>query len=56
MFLRCHSRKKNGKPHRYWSVVESRRLTDGSTTQRHVLYLVEINDSQQRGWRKTVEL
>ena len=56
MFLRCHSRKKNGKAHRYWSVVESRRLTDGSTAQRQVLYLGEINDSQQRAWRKTLEV
>jgi transposase len=56
MFLRGHSRKKNGKPHRYWSVVESRRLTDGSTAQRQVLYLGEINDSQQAAWRKTVKV
>lgn len=56
MFLRCHSRKKNGKQHRYWSVVESRRLGDGSTAQRQVLYLGEINDSQQAAWRKTVKV
>jgi transposase len=56
MFLRCHSRKKNGKLHRYWSVVESRRLSDGTSAQRQVLYLGEINDSQQRAWRKTLEV
>ena len=56
MFLRCHPRKKNGKQHRYWSVVESRRLGDGSTAQRQVLYLGEINDSQQAAWRKTIEV
>lgn len=56
MFVRCHSRKKNGKDHRYWSVVESRRLGDGSTAQRQVLYLGEINDSQQAAWRKTLEV
>src|SRR5579864_1421604 len=56
MYLRCHSRKKNGKPHRYWSVVESRRLGDGSTAQRQVLYLGEINDSQQAAWRKTLKV
>lgn len=56
MFLRCHSRKKNGKDHRYWSVVESRRLGDGSTAQRQLLYLGEINDSQQAAWRKTLEV
>lgn len=56
MFLRCHARKKNGKTHRYWSVVENRRLSTGKTTQRQVLYLGEINDSQQAGWRKTLEV
>jgi hypothetical protein len=56
MFLRCHPRKKNGKLHRYWSVVESRRLNGGSSAQRQVLYLGEINDSQEAAWRKTIEV
>lgn len=56
MFLRCHSRKKNGKLHRYWSVVESRRCRGGRALQRQVLYLGEINDSQEAVWRKTVEV
>jgi transposase len=56
MFLRCHERKKNGKPHRYWSVVESRRCRDGRPIQRQVLYLGEINDSQEAAWRKTIEV
>lgn len=56
MYLRCHHRKKNGKSHRYWSVVESRRLGTGRTAQRQVLYLGEINDSQQASWRKTLEV
>ena len=56
MFLRCHSRKKNGKLHRYWSVVESRRCRKGRAAQRQVLYLGEINDSQQAAWRKTIEV
>jgi hypothetical protein len=56
MFLRCHSRKKNGKLHRYWSVVESRRCRGGRPVQRQVLYLGEINDSQEAAWRKTVEV
>jgi hypothetical protein len=56
MFLRCHRRQKNGKPHRYWSVVENRRLSSGQTAQRQVLYLGEINDSQQAAWRKTLEV
>src|SRR6266404_1338545 len=65
MYLRCHSRKKNGKRHRYWSVVESRRVAGGvrrsaegrvagRIVQRPVLYLGEINDSQEAAWRKTI--
>jgi transposase len=56
MFLRCHSRKKNGKLHRYWSVVESRRCRGGRPVQRQVLYLGEINGSQEAAWRKTIEV
>jgi len=56
MFLRCHARKKNGKAHRYWSVVENRRLSNGKTAQRQVLYLGEINDSRQAAWRRTLEV
>src|SRR5258708_9266856 len=56
MFLRCHSRKKDGKAHRCWSVVESRRLNGGNAAQRQVLYLGEINDSQQTAWRKTISV
>ena len=56
MFLRCHSRKKNGKQHRYWSVVESYRGVEGKSVQRHLLYLGEINDSQAAAWRKTIEV
>jgi hypothetical protein len=54
MFLRAHLRKKNGKLHRYFSVVENRRLAHGHVTQRQVLYLGEINDSQEEAWRKTL--
>jgi transposase len=56
MYLRAHRRKKNGKEHRYFSVVESRRTAEGKTVQRPVLYLGEINDSQEAAWRKTVEV
>jgi transposase len=56
MFLRCHGRKKDGKDHRYYSVEESRRLQSGKVVQRRVLYLGEINDSQQAAWRKTLEV
>jgi len=56
MFLRCHKRIKDGKEHRYYSVDESRRLQSGKVAQRRVLYLGEINDSQQAAWRKTLEV
>ena len=54
--MRCHRRKKDGKEHRYYSVEESRRLQSGRVVQRRVLYLGEINDSQQAAWRKTLEV
>jgi hypothetical protein len=56
MFLRCTIRKKDGKEHRYWNVVESRRVSGGHVVQRQVLYLGEINDSQREAWRKTIEV
>jgi transposase len=56
MFLRATNRKKDGKVHRYWSIVENRRLPGGRISQRHVLYLGEINSSQERAWRKSIEV
>jgi transposase len=56
MFLRSKRRFKNGKPHRYYSVVENRRLPGDRVVQRQVLYLGEINDSQEATWRKTLEV
>jgi transposase len=56
MFLRSNTRIKDGKQHRYYTVVESRRLQSGKVAQRQVLYLGEINDSQQVAWRKTLEV
>ena len=56
MFLRCTTRKKNGKEHRYWNLVENRRVTAGQVVQRQVLYLGDINDSQQEVWRKSIEV
>jgi len=56
MFLRRHSRKKNGKRHDYWSIVESRRCGGGRVVQRQVLYLGEINDSQEAAWQKTIRV
>jgi transposase len=56
MFLRAKVRKKDGKLHRYFSVVENRRVGRKRTAQRTVLYLGEINDSQQESWRQTLEV
>jgi hypothetical protein len=56
MFLRSTCRKKNGKQHRYFSIVENKRLGDGRVLQRHVLYLGEINWSQELAWRKSIEV
>jgi len=56
MFLRSTNRKKDGKDHRYFSIVENRRLPGGKTLQRTVLYLGEINDQQQAAWRKTLDV
>jgi transposase len=56
MYLRATCRKKNGKEHRYFSIVENKRLADGRVVQRHVLYLGEINSSQELAWRKSIEV
>jgi hypothetical protein len=56
MFLRKTERRKNGKTHLYWSVVENRRLDGGRVVQRHVLYLGEINSSQAEAWRGAIEV
>jgi hypothetical protein len=54
MFLRFKTRFKDGKPHRYWSLVENHRTADQRVVQRQVLYLGEINDTQQAAWCKTL--
>ena len=56
MFLRSIHRKKDGKDHRYFSIVENHRIASGQTVQRTVLYLGEINDQQQTTWRKTLSV
>ena len=45
MFLKRSSRRKNGKEHHYWSLVENKRVSGGRVVQRHALYLGEINSS-----------
>lgn len=56
MFLRATKRKKDGKEHRYWSVVENVRPAAGPVHQRTLLYLGELNDSQQAAWIKALEI
>ena len=56
MFLRKTQRKKDGKTHTYWSVVENQRVARGRVVQRHLLYLGEINASQAAAWRRAVEV
>jgi Transposase DDE domain len=56
MFLRSTQRKKNGKTHVYWNIVENKRLGDGRVVQRQVLYLGEINSSQLDAWRRAIEV
>jgi transposase len=49
MFLRRCERKKNGKQHTYWALVESYRTARGSR-QRIVAYIGELKADEQNGW------
>lgn len=49
MFLRRCKRRKNGKPHTYWALVESYRTARGSR-QRLVAYLGELQGNEPNGW------
>lgn len=51
MFLRRCDRRKNGKQHTYWALVESYRTAKGSR-QRVVAYLGELKAGDQDGWAK----
>lgn len=55
MHLKCRKRFKDGKEHRYWSVVESIRTRHG-VSKRQVLYLGEINDAQRAQWCEALEV
>ena len=56
MFVRAHYRKKNGKEHVYYSVVESVRVRRGRSYQRQVLYLGELNTAQVDRWERSCEV
>jgi len=49
MFLRRYERKKNGKGHVYWALVESIRTARGSR-QRVVAYLGDVKKRERTGW------
>lgn len=54
MFLRATKRKKDGKVHLYWSVVENVRV-GRRVFQRRALHLGELNDSQHAEWQRAIE-
>lgn len=55
MFVRSHQRKKDGKSHEYWSLVETVRTANGPR-QKTLCYLGELNSSAQARWFKTIEV
>src|SRR5579875_324301 len=55
MFLRSHGRKKDGKDHTYWSLVETVRTADGPR-QKTLCYPGELNSSAHARWLTTVEV
>ena len=55
MFLRPHSRNKDGKDHTYWSLVETVRTPNGPR-QKTLCYLGELNSSAQARWLTTVDV
>ena len=54
MFLRRCNRRKNGKEHTHWALVESYRTARGSR-QRVVAYLGELKDNEQNGWAQLAQ-
>lgn len=55
MFLKCSTRRKDGKIHHSWSIVESRRM-GSHAVQKHVLYLGEVSDQQRASWERAVSV
>jgi transposase len=54
MFIRPCYRKKNGKRHAYWALVESYR-TERGPRQRVVAYLGQLDDTERRGVKRAAE-
>ena len=55
MYLKCHSRFKDGKEHHYYSIAEKVPCAGGRRVERHVFYLGEVNNSQREAWIKQIE-
>lgn len=55
MYLKRHSRFKDGKEHCYYTIAEKVPGAAGKRVERHVFYLGEINDSQKESWLKCIE-
>ena len=55
MYLKCHTRFKDGKEHKYYSIAEKVACAAGRRVERHIFYLGEVNDSQREGWLKLIE-
>jgi transposase len=53
VFLKVHSRSKDGKEHRYYSLVESVRTSRGPQ-HRTLAYLGELNGSSEAAWRRSI--
>ena len=51
MFIKRCTRRKNGKHHTYWQLVESYRTARGPR-HRTVTYLGELNPSEKQGWAR----
>lgn len=51
MFLKWHPRRKDGKTHSYWELVESYRTPRGCR-HRRVAYLGELAETEQKGWAR----
>lgn len=56
MYVRSHRRRKDGKDHTYYSIVESVRVSGARPYQRRVLYLGELNSSQVSQWERCCEV
>jgi transposase len=55
MCVRANRRRKDGKDHTYWSLVETIRTAAGPR-QRTICYLGELNSAAEVRWRKTVRI